>query len=254
MSISEKLTTIAENEQKVYDKGVEDGKKSEYDTFWDIFQKNGTEKVSYRYAFSGNWDSRNFKPKYDFNLFSEGLSYAFYNCGSGLTDEEHRIDLIEVSKKVKLFYENDSFYYTFYESRVLTVPTININKTRGTSVLNSTFRYASRLHTIEKIILSDHKDGTSTSFNNTFYGASRLTNIRFEGVINRDINFAQSPLSVESCKNIIEHLCNYAGTTNESKYKLTLKDTSWADLNEAEAPPSGDTWQEYVYSLGWNYA
>ena len=34
MSIAEKLTTIAENEQKVYDAG----QKSEYDRFWDSYR------------------------------------------------------------------------------------------------------------------------------------------------------------------------------------------------------------------------
>ena len=254
MSIADKLTTIAENEQKVYDKGVEDGKKSEYDAFWDTYQENGTEPVSYQYAFTGNWDSRSFKPKYDFKPSRNGLSYAFYKCGYGLDDETTRIDLIEVSKKVKILYENDSFQSTFEDSRILTVPTIKITTFRGTVVLQKTFYFASRLHTIEKIILSDHTDGGSTSFNNTFYGASKLENIRFEGAINRDINFSSCPLSVESCKNIIEHLYNFAGTTSELKYKLTLKSTCWTALNEAEAPPTGETWQDYVNSLGWNYA
>lgn len=254
MSIADKLTTIAENEQKVYDKGVEDGKKSEYDTFWDTFQKNGTAYVGYQYAFTGNWDSRSFKPKHDFKPSYNGLGYAFYKCGYGLTDEEHRIDLIEVSKKVKLLYENDTFSSTFEESRILTVPTINIATFRGSTVLQKTFCNASRLHTIEKIILSEHTDGGSTSFNNTFYQASKLENIIFEGAINRDINFSSCPLSVESCKNIIEHLYNFAGTTKELTYKLTLKSACWDALNEAEVPPTGETWQDYVYSLGWNYA
>ena len=34
MSIADKLTTIAENEQKVYDAGA----KSEHDKFWDSYQ------------------------------------------------------------------------------------------------------------------------------------------------------------------------------------------------------------------------
>ena len=254
MSIADKLTTIAENEQKVYDKGVEDGKKSEYDAFWDEFQKNGTARVSYNYAFGSSWTSNMFKPKYDFYTYTGGLEYAFYNCGTTFNDVDHGIDLIEVSKKVKILYENDSFRSTFENSRVLTVPTIKIPTFRGTVVLKKTFYSAMYLHTIEKIILSEHTDGGSTSFTNTFHNAIELRNIRFEGAINRDINFSSCPLSVESCKNIIEHLYNYAGTTKELKYKLTLKNTCWTALNEAEAPPVGDTWQDYVSSLGWNYA
>ena len=37
MSIAEKLITIAENEERVY----ESGKKAAYDRFWDVYQQNG---------------------------------------------------------------------------------------------------------------------------------------------------------------------------------------------------------------------
>ena len=37
MSIAEKLVTVAENEQKVYDAG----KQAEYDAFWDNYQVYG---------------------------------------------------------------------------------------------------------------------------------------------------------------------------------------------------------------------
>ncbi len=63
MSIAEKLTTIAENVQKVY----EAGEKSEYDRFWDNFQRNG-EKIPYTYAFqSSRWNDDNYNPKYPIN-------------------------------------------------------------------------------------------------------------------------------------------------------------------------------------------
>ena len=59
MSIAENLTTIAKNQQKVFDAGV----KSEYDRFWDNYQKNG-EPMSYAMAFGSKWDDITFKPKY----------------------------------------------------------------------------------------------------------------------------------------------------------------------------------------------
>ena len=62
MSIADKLTTIAENEQKVYDAG----KKAEYDRFWDAYQNKG-KKTSYQYGFCG-WTDEAFKPKYDMIL------------------------------------------------------------------------------------------------------------------------------------------------------------------------------------------
>lgn len=70
MSIADKLSTIAENEQKVFDAG----KQEEYDRFWDAFQANGN-RVYYANAFSNasysnknliyaNWTADTFKPKY----------------------------------------------------------------------------------------------------------------------------------------------------------------------------------------------
>ena len=51
MSIAEKLELIAENEQKVFDAG----KKSEYDEFWDNYQKksDGSARTSYIQGFAG---------------------------------------------------------------------------------------------------------------------------------------------------------------------------------------------------------
>lgn len=60
MSIAEKLTTVAENQQRVYDAG----KQAEYDRFWDAYQQNGT-RGSYSYAFGGvAWTDETLKPKY----------------------------------------------------------------------------------------------------------------------------------------------------------------------------------------------
>ena len=84
MTIAEKLTQIAENEQKVYDagyakgkaeggssyeQGVADGKQAEYDAFWDKFQNYGNRR-NYYYAFAWQqvanegWASDAYNPKY----------------------------------------------------------------------------------------------------------------------------------------------------------------------------------------------
>ena len=74
-----------------------------------------------------------------------------------------------------------------------------------------------------------------------------------DGTIGKSIEFPHSPLTIDSCKSIINALKNYADTDYKLQYKLTLKNTVWEALNSAEAPPSGNTWQEYVQSLGWLY-
>lgn len=60
MTTAEKLTLIAENEQKVYDAG----KTAENGAFWEIFQEQG-QRTDYSTAFSGiGWEKENFHPRY----------------------------------------------------------------------------------------------------------------------------------------------------------------------------------------------
>lgn len=83
MTTAEKLVTVAENQQRVYDAGA----KSEYDRFWDAFQAKG-EGINYYYAFAyGKFDDENYNPKYPITT-SGGVStsrYLFYQS-KGITD------------------------------------------------------------------------------------------------------------------------------------------------------------------------
>lgn len=77
MSIAEKLQTIAENEQTVF----EAGKKSEYDRFWDAYQKNGN-LYFYENSFAGDgWHDGTYKPKYPIiGKWGGGLNNTFAYC------------------------------------------------------------------------------------------------------------------------------------------------------------------------------
>ena len=246
MSIADKLTTIAENEQKVYDAGA----KSEYDKFWDNIQNYGKQK-SYQYLFGGRaWTPDTFKPKYSFN--ASDYRYAFWYFG----DPNKPIDLLALEKEQNITMRYKGVYtYTFAYANVTTVPTVDVSVGYGTPYLHCTFYNNNRVHTIEKIILySDLDNHQFTEFLNTFTSATALKNIKFENLIGKTISLGQSPLSVESAKNVIEHLVDYSETQYNMTYKLTLRYDVWTALNNAEAPPSGDTWQLYVNSLGWNCA
>ena len=104
MSIAEKLTTIAENQQRVYDAGyavadrhgqitanlryqegleegfqngyvygesdgITQGMQNAYDEFWDTYQQNGN-RTSYLCSFGAGWTDEIFKPKYPINATS----------------------------------------------------------------------------------------------------------------------------------------------------------------------------------------
>ena len=91
MSIADKLTTIAENQQRVYDagfsagqnsgydEGFEAGKQAEYDAFWDAYQENGN-RTLYVEAFNRHgWNEVTYKPKYPIIGTTYGLQSTFSN-------------------------------------------------------------------------------------------------------------------------------------------------------------------------------
>lgn len=84
MSIADKLTIIAENEQKVFDAG----KDAERDKFWDEFQQYGNRR-NYRYAFYDNYTDVMFNPKYPF-ICTNNCSNMFQYCK--LTKIEQTVD------------------------------------------------------------------------------------------------------------------------------------------------------------------
>lgn len=93
----------------------------------------------------------------------------------------------------------------------------------------------------------------NTNYSNTFSGCVYLEEVTFEGIIGKNISFANSPLLVACTKHIIEHLKDYAGTDKEYTYTLTLKSTCWTALDaEGATAPGGITWRDYVTAKGWN--
>ena len=95
MSIAEKLVTISENQQKVF----EAGKKSEYDAFWDELQNYGKAK-EYANAFSYKlWNDKTYNPKYPFKI--EACNSMFM-ANTGITDTKVPLDFR--GNKGQIFY------------------------------------------------------------------------------------------------------------------------------------------------------
>ena len=151
MNIEEKLATIQENEQKVFDAG----KDAEWNEFWDAYQMNGT-RVSYQYAFYHyGWTDETFKPKYDvvldggytsnsacahsrFTTFpvvfdvsksKTDISSIFYSC-----------ILLKTIKKI-IFSETNTFYRPFYEC--IALENITVGGTIGQNGLS--FQWSPKL-------------------------------------------------------------------------------------------------------------
>ena len=240
MSIAEKLTQIAENEQKVYDAGIEEGKKSEYDLFWDTFQSNGNRRY-YEYAFADDtnggrkWISgKTYRPKYPMKPLA--ASYMFRRSGLGYEDIA-KID----------FSECKNFDYAFYRyggSQIF--PPIDL---RSATSLSNVFNDSTSIKEMEKIKVSEN-----TPYNNTFSGCTGLREVRFEGTIGQNgLNFKDSTLlSRNSIETIIEAL-----STTASGKTLTLSkaavDKAYETSEGANDGSNSPTWldDKLAYRPNW---
>ena len=244
MSIADKLVTIAENEQRVYDAGYEKGKQeggdtetaysqgfdagkqAEYDEFWDAFQPNKGAAQSYEYAFCGSrWNDITFKPKYDivFALGYSGMN-AFY--GIGVTNFAETLEKQGVKMDTTLCGYWTSMFQNINTKRL---PELNCSHAMdyNSNGLYNTF-FNSKIETIDKMIVVEE-----LKYTNTFKGCANLKNIIFEGVIGNNIDFQDSTLLThDSLMNIIERLKDFSGTTTTRA--LTLGSTNLAKLTDAE--------------------
>lgn len=243
MSIAEKITAIAENEKKVYDKGRTD----EWSDFWDELQQNGT-RTDYSYSFymmngRSGWSDINFKPKY--SMYPTSMNRFFTR--SRVTDFKKILNdrglILDTSNCT-------NFNMAFSQSNVSRVGILNLENCID---FTDAFAWANYIESIDLIVLSEK---ATTRWGSPFVGCYFLKEIRFGGVIPQSIGFASSPLTVESMKSVITHLKNYAGTSNAGAHTLTLSDTSktaMANLG-AIAEFGGRTYDAYLTDIGWNLA
>lgn len=216
MTVAEKLTAIAENEQKVFDAG----KKAEYDRFWDVYQANGT-RLQYAYGFAGaGWTEYNFRPKYDIkptvasNLFT---NTSLRNVKDSLEKAGVTLDMSNVV----------TLSYLAQSSALTHLPVLDLRKVAN---LNYFLFQNQGLLEVEKIILKD--DGTQSFSDYTFNNLPLLTEVRFEGIIGKNgLNFGTTPkLSHDSLMSII----NALQTKTSGTWTVTLGATNLAKLTDAE--------------------
>lgn len=241
MSIAEKLTTIAENEQKVF----EAGKQAEYDRFWDAFQRNGTRK-NYTHAFAGsNFDVETLNPKY-VPIIPTTATYMFHNntyhypINSDYTEICKNIDFSQITNATSIF-QNVTGKNITVDLSNCTSATNAFNCNSGGNVDNVTIKVTEKL----------------TSASQFFYYNSDLTTLTFtdDSVIAFALYLARSPkLTVESAKSVIRALKDFTGTGKEFTLKLSLAVETQALLEaEGATSPNGNTWLEYAGDKGWNY-
>ena len=229
MTPAEKLIKIAENEQKVYDAGVEAGKAqgggdSWYDTFWDAFQQNGN-RLNYNNAFSsGNanptsigWTNVNFKPKYSMvNIIGYSL-FDFSKIEGSLT---------EILNDLGITLTFNGFQSSGFQGTQFTeIDYIN----NGMSTMARVFVNSTKLKTLK---ISTVKE-TST-FQNAFEGCTALENLTIEGVIGKDGFDVHGSilLTAESYHSIITHCSKTATFTLTLPAEATVRSVYDAKYGE----------------------
>lgn len=237
MSIAEKLTTIAENEQKVFDAGKG---KSEL-AMWDFITNKG-KRVFYEYAFK-SWGGEYFRPPYK---------------------------IVPTSRSLCMFEESN---IKKIESKYLDLSKITIgNAADNTSNNYCTFRYCENLEEVEDIgmpaggyyytwgwcynlhtvaVMRCRKEG---GYRSPFGECKKLRNITIEGVIGNNFSMAYCPLlTAESLISIIDALFDFSGTANEYTRTLTLHKNAITTLESLGSnSPNGNTWVEYIDDKKWN--
>ena len=212
MSIAHKLTQVAQNTPMVY----EAGRQAAYDSFWDLYQRNGS-RMDYANGFAGGgWTNETFKPKYDINALDN--SYMLF-ARSAITG-----DLDEILKEngVTVKYCTSSASYLFQSSQFSRIGDIDLGK----HSLTNTFSGCTKLETIASINVSK-----TSKIVGAFNGSTALKNLTLIGPLKvNGLDVSPCPLTHESLMSIINALeAKTSGT-----FSVTLGTDNLAKLTDAE--------------------
>lgn len=246
MSIAEKLTQIAENQQRVYDAGFTAGQEqgggdSHYDTFWDAYQENGN-RIDYDRAFGGiGWTAETFKPKYlpiRPTIGSMYMTFAYSDVGK---IDESILDTSQMKNLAMSFYQQSAdneqgVYYVEIDVSSLTR-------------MSDTFNYNKPLKTV---ILKNIPE--TCDFTGGFTGCEGITDFTVSGTIGGTTLNLQNAykLTLESAKHIMQHLKNHSGTDKANTCTVRFSTNVWTLLDaDGNTAPGNVSWSQYLTDIGW---
>lgn len=216
---ADNLTIIADGLVSVtYNKSY--GKHKALSDFWEQYttRPNGTPRSDWRYAFWGTgWDSRTFRPTKD--ILMMGSASRCFTAWDW--NDMELIDLSAHLKRLGVRLDTSQCtavdYMFFYNVLIGKIPTIDVTSCTTETNMRNIFSNATILKEIEKIIVNEN-----TYYTLWFEKCTSLEEVRFEGVIGRDIDLHWSiKLSRGSIENIITHLSDTATAAT-----LTLSQTA----------------------------
>lgn len=232
MTISEKLSKIAENEEKVFDAG----KKSQYDEFWDAFQENGTKK-NYDYTFYGRgWNNTTFNPKYDIVPDRVMYAFAFLNKDAVGGRKEKKVDIAAALERnnVKLDFrlmEGGNGAGMFYQAGISHLPELNTEK----MATFPNFFAHSEVEKIDKMTVNEN-----AIFPGTFLRCYYLSGITMAGCIGNDFDISPSGiLTKQSIKSVVDTLSATAEGKTVTLSKTAVNRAFHIDVDDEETYPEG---------------
>lgn len=247
MTTAEKLTKVAQNEQKTSALNTEletrlNGGEvlggSYYDAFWDAFQNSGN-RTDYRFAFAG-WMAYMMaflKPKYNIRpVYASNM----FNMNKAITD---LVSWCEECGIVLDFSQCIDFTHTFQNSSIKHVGIIDTRKSANVSYI----MYNTQIKTVDKIILKD--DGSQTSSTFAFQSAS-LENITFEGIIGQNFWF-------NTCTNLTTaSLLSILTALTKDSTKANGKTVTLATAHKAKIEADADCTAQLnaAVAAGWTVA
>lgn len=202
----------ADKVDAVYDKGVTDGKKSQYDEFWDAFQQNGN-RTNYRYAFYNiMWNDITYNPKYPIVCSANSSQMFDY---SGITDT--KVDITVTMAGVGQLFKTQN---------LITIKKLIVTEN---VTFNQWFQNASSLQniTIEGVIGNDIDLQYSTmltkesiaSIVNALSDTQGATLTLSKEAVNREFG---SDTSDEWIKTIADKVSSYNGVTYDGLWTISL--------------------------------
>ena len=213
------------------EKAFEEGRKAEYDAFWESYMPD--QFLDYDSHFAGRgWNDVTFKPPYEIPRGDHGpTSFSRMFANSNITN------LSNVKIKWDKATRTDMMFY--WTTLITELPEIDLSNVTN---CNDMFSSAPNLVTIEKLKVSP-----TTQLRSAFYGCDALKNIVVEGEIAYDgLSFAQSTeLSKASIESII-----YALSEKGSGRSITLSkdavDVAFYDSNKDKDGSDSAEWEDLI--------
>lgn len=230
MSIAEKLTTITENEKKVFDAG----KKEERKEIWDMIQQNG-QRSDYSYGFS-NWYGDNFKPKYDIRP-TERAAYMFSNFKSRDGGSINLVKLLEeagIAMDLGGITSTTGYNYMIRYSDISHLGTIDISHI---STLSNMLYAAEKL----KQVYLKVNEGTLNFANNIFEGSPNVEDFQIvSGVLGRNVPLGKGhKLSKTSIISVINALSDSGTGYTVTFSKTAINKAFGIDIDDETTYPEG---------------